>query len=203
MIEKIQESFAAYLRKTFNIDDIQAINCQFALNVDDQKQQFGDLNSNAPMIIAKLLGKNPRTIAQQMIDEFKHPSLEHIEIAGPGFLNATITLEAAQELAQEIITQQEQFFKLSTCKPRFKYSIEFVSANPTGPLHFGHGRGGIVGDVLGNILTFIGHQVVKEFYINDAGSQMNKLGVSLKVRCQQLVGIKVDLLKMHIMVNIC
>ena len=160
-IEKIQESFASYLKSTFNIDASQAQACQFVLNVDEQKQQFGDLNSNAPMIMAKIVSKNPRAVAQQIIAEFKDPSIERLEIAGPGFLNAWITLDAIQELANQIGTEQDQFFKLAANKPRFKYSIEFVSANPTGPLHIGHGRNGIVGDVVGNILRFIGHEVTK------------------------------------------
>ena len=72
-------------------------------------------------------------------------------------------------------------------------NIEFVSANPTGPLHFGHGRGGILGDVIARVLSFLGHAVEKEFYINDAGAQIQKLGISFKIRCQQQCGEAVDL----------
>lgn len=192
-IETIQSAFASYICTTFALEPSQLDVCQFVLNVDEQKQQFGDLNSNAPMIIAKLQNKKPRDVAQQIIDEFKHVALERIEIAGPGFLNAFLTLAAIKELVVQIATQQAKFFKLPNGQQRFNYSIEFVSANPTGPLHFGHGRNGIIGDVLGNILSFIGHNVTKEFYINDAGSQMNKLGMSLKIRCQQQVGMAVEL----------
>lgn len=193
IIEQIQEAYAAYLKHTFDINDIQITTCQFTLNVDEQKQQFGDLNSNAAMIIAKLHNKRPIDVASQIINEFKHPFIKEITSAGPGFLNAMCTLEAMIELAKQLGTQQDQFFKLPSGQPRIKYSIEFVSANPTGPLHFGHGRGGIVGDVLGNILSFLGHLVTKEFYINDAGSQMNKLGMSLKIRCQQQTGVAIEL----------
>lgn len=191
-IEQIQKAFTAYLKTAFDIAD-ETSSCRFILNVDENKQQFGDLNSNAPMVIAKKVGKNPREIAFQIIAEFKHPFIELLEIAGPGFLNATLRLSAIQQLAYELSSQKDHYFKLAKTQDKKKYSIEFVSANPTGPLHFGHGRGGIIGDVLGNILTFIGHNVIKEFYINDAGSQMQKLGMSLKIRCLQELGIDATL----------
>lgn len=192
-IEQIQEAFTTYLKTNFNIDQSTALSSRFILNVDENKQQFGDLNSNAPMVIAKKIGKNPREIASQITTEFTHPMLGKLEIAGPGFLNATLTLPAIQHIAHELATEQSNYFKLPTTAKKFHYSIEFVSANPTGPLHFGHGRGGIIGDVLGNILTFIGHTVTKEFYINDAGSQMQKLGMSLKIRCLQELGLQATL----------
>jgi arginyl-tRNA synthetase len=192
-IEKIQQAFAEYLQHTFSIEQTAASSCRFVVNVDENKQQFGDLNSNAPMVIAKKTGRNPRDVATHIIEEFKHPLIERLEIAGPGFLNATLQIETIKNLADELYTQQAEFFKLSTHVKKHNYSIEFVSANPTGPLHFGHGRGGIIGDVLGNILRFIGHSVTKEFYINDAGSQMNKLGMSLKIRYLQALGQQAEL----------
>jgi arginyl-tRNA synthetase len=140
------------------------------------------------MLLGKALHTNPRDIATQIIREFKHPYIEHLEIAGPGFLNVTLTLTGIRKLANELSTRGHHFFRLPESTPKHTYSIEFVSANPTGPLHFGHGRGGIIGDVLGNILSFLGHHVTKEFYINDAGSQMNKLGMSLKIRILQQLG---------------
>jgi len=192
-VEHIQEAFIVYLRTHFNADNSITNLSRFMLNVDENKQQFGDMSSNAPMLLAKTLQKSPRVIAMQIISEFKHPFIEQLEVAGPGFLNATLTLPAIKQLAHEISSQGNQFFKLSSTDPKHSYSIEFVSANPTGPLHFGHGRGGIIGDVLGNILSFIGHKVTKEFYINDAGSQMNKLGISLKVRVLQQLGQSIEL----------
>ena len=192
-IEQIQEAFTSYLKTTFDIDQPTASSGRFILNVDENKQQFGDLNSNAPMVIAKKVGKNPREIALQIIAEFKHPFIELLEIAGPGFLNATLRLDSLKTLAHELCTKREDFFKLSPDDKKNNYCIEFVSANPTGPLHLGHGRGGIIGDVLGNILKFMGHTVTKEFYINDAGSQMQKLGMSLKIRCLQALGLEAAL----------
>ncbi|MFI5333510.1 MAG: arginine--tRNA ligase, partial [Candidatus Babeliales bacterium] len=119
--------------------------------------------------------------------------IERIEIAGPGFLNFFLTKHAYTELVHALTTDKAAFFKLDPGTHTQNYNIEFVSANPTGPVHLGHGRGGIIGDVLGNIVLFLGHRVTKEFYINDAGVQVQKLGASLKARCQQQAGIDAQL----------
>lgn len=193
IIEQIQLAFSDYLQENFGISEQAANSASFTLNVDENKQQFGDLTSNAPMVVAKLVDENPRELAAQIVDNFEHEHISHLEIAGPGFLNAKLSPTAFKILAQELFTQKAEFFKLPKHAPRHSFNVEFVSANPTGPLHLGHGRGGIIGDVLGNILKFIGHKVDKEFYINDAGSQMQKLGASLKIRCQQAAGEDVQL----------
>ena len=168
-------------------DQIKSVEITLVLNVDPQKADFGDLSSNCAMTLAKPLGKSPRVIAQEIIDGFADSLVAKIEIAGPGFLNFFLTLDAMKQSAQELFEQQDLFFK-STSSHHDNYNIEFVSANPTGPLHLGHGRGGIIGDVFTNVLRFTGHTVTKEHYINDAGVQMNKLGNSLKIRCQQELG---------------
>jgi arginyl-tRNA synthetase len=189
IIEKIQQSFIAFIAQTFGIDQTSLPHGIFTLNTDEQKQDFGAINSNIAMILAKQLGKPPRDIAQQIIQDFKNEYVQKVEIAGPGFLNFFLTPAAFQKLAQELYTQKETFFKpdSSTFNPK-TFNVEFVSANPTGPLHLGHGRGGIIGDVLCNVLNFVGHKAIAEFYINDAGSQMQKLGQSFKARCMQALG---------------
>ncbi len=192
-IAHIKVAFSNYLQKNFSISESLAHTCNFTLNVDPNKKEFGDFNSNAAMVLAKELKKNPRAVAQEIIDTFKNPYVEKLEIAGPGFLNAFLTAGAFGDLAQELYKQKENFFKLDQDQPKHNFDIEFVSANPTGPLHLGHGRGAIIGDVLGNILKFMGHQVTKEFYINDAGNQIAKLGMSFKIRCQQALGNAVEL----------
>ena len=222
-IAHIQTAFSSYLQKTFSINEQLAQTCNFNLNVDAARQEFGDLNSNAAMVLAKELKKdsiaarpervegnvrpplkwfdelttsgraNPRTIAQEIIDTFKHPYITKLEIAGPGFINAWLAPKAFHDLAVELISKKEAFFALEQDAPKHRYDLEFVSANPTGPLHLGHGRGAIIGDVLGNILKFLGHSATKEFYINDAGNQIAKLGQSFKVRCQQELGINAEL----------
>ncbi len=188
LIEQLEQKFNTYLTKTFSLTNEQLKNCQFILNVDPAKQQFGDINVNAAMVLAKELGQNPRSIAQTIADGFSHPFIEKIEIAGPGFLNIYFTKTAIHEIAKELFTQKSDFYKLSKDAAKHNYNLEFVSANPTGPLHIGHGRGGIIGDVLGNVLKFIGHKVTKEYYINDVGNQITKLGESFKVRCLQTLG---------------
>ena len=192
-IETIQQSFVAFLHTTFAFENTTVDQGLFTLNTDEQKQQFGDLNSNIAMVLAKPLGKSPREIAQTIISNFSHPFIEKVEIAGPGFLNFFLTSPAFKQLVLELHNQKENFFKLNSTANKQSFSVEFVSANPTGPLHLGHGRGGIIGDVLSNILQFIGHSVTREFYINDAGSQMQKLGNSFKIRCQQACGLEVSL----------
>jgi arginyl-tRNA synthetase len=188
VIEQLQQHFYNFLASTFHISPLEAAITTFTINVDETTQQFGDMTSNAAMILAKKLKQNPRSIAQQIKANFKDARIKTIEIAGPGFLNITLTQQTFDLLAQELFEQKATFFKSPTIHKK-RINIEFVSANPTGPLHFGHGRGGIIGDVLGNVLSFLGHQVTREFYINDAGVQMKKLGASLKARCEQAAGL--------------
>lgn len=201
LIEQIKQAFSEYLIHTFSLDPQMAHQCALTLNIDEQKQDFGDLNSSAALILNKQLKQAPQVIAKKIASEFKHPSIEQIEIAGPGFLNFFLSNEALATIARELFEQEENYFKPATGTPLLRQdfvgqaaikrnvSVEFVSANPTGPLHFGHGRGGIIGDVLGNVLRFLGNDVTKEFYVNDAGRQITKLGESLKARCEQVVGI--------------
>lgn len=218
-IEQIQHAFISYLTSTFSLDHAQAANQVPTINTDPQKANFGDLNSSAALSLAKQLRAAPGLIAKKIAEEFKHPLVEKVEVAGAGFINIYLTQEAFIAIAKELSSQQQSFFKRSdasieqlairhTLSPltgvlhqgtapsnytatqtiRPSYNIEFVSANPTGPLHFGHGRSGIIGDVLGNVLQFLGYPVTKEFYINDAGNQITRLGLSLHARCMQALG---------------
>lgn len=187
-LEQIQTAFADYLKSSFNAEKQIIDKCLLTLNVDETKQQFGDLTTNAALMLSKQLKTSPLEIAKKIASGFNHPLVEKIEIAGPGFVNLYLFVDGFRHIAQELFEQKEQFFKPTHLEQKNNVSIEFVSANPTGPLHFGHGRGGIIGDVLGNILRFLGHDVTKEFYINDAGSQIQKLGASLKARCLQITG---------------
>ncbi len=193
LLEKIQHSYHTYLSATFGLKPENLTVHQLVINVDENKQQFGDLNNTSAMVIAKQQKKNPREVAQQIVTEFKNEHIASIEIAGPGFLNFTLQPHSFQTLAQELFTARDNFFKLSSHEHKKSYNLEFVSANPTGPLHLGHGRGGIIGDALGTILRFLGHAVIKEFYINDAGAQMQKLANSFKIRCLQVLGHDVQL----------
>lgn len=193
VLESIYLSFNSYLEQTFALDGITLPAYEFTLNTDENKQDFGDINSNIALILAKALKQNPRDIATQISQDFKHSYITKIEPAGPGFLNLFFTRQALHDLCTDLFIAQDTFFKLSPTDPKYNYSIEFVSGNPTGPLHLGNGRGGIIGDVLGNILTFIGHKATKEYYINDAGNQIAKLGVSFKTRCLQAAGTPIEM----------
>lgn len=190
-IESIGSSFFSFLTIQYNLDRSALARCSFDINSDPDKAAFGDINSNAAMMLAQTLKIAPRAIAQTVIENFNHPLVTKIEIAGPGFLNFFLTDTAFLELAHQIFNQQQSFFK-PEITPK-KVNVEFVSANPTGPLHFGHGRNGILGDTLANILSFIGHDVTREFYINDAGAQIIKLGTSTKIRYIQALGKAIEM----------
>src|SRR5579871_2013426 len=192
-IEQIQQAFSAHVKALFPNEHIDAEHMRLHLNIDEARQEFGNLTANSAMVLAKQLKQAPRAVATQIISSFSHPLIAKIDIAGPGFINIYLTDDAFKLLAQELFEQKESFFKPDKLHPRYNISLEFVSANPTGPLHFGHGRGGIIGDVLGNVLRFMGHSVTKEFYINDAGNQIQKLGESFKIRCLQAAGIQAEL----------
>lgn len=193
ILNKFEASFGDYLQTTFGANPIGQGKAECTLNADESKQAFGDISTNAAMILAQQTKRNPREIATIIIQGFQHPTIERIEMAGPGFLNIFLKAETFQELATALFTEKQELFKAPATMPRERINLEFVSANPTGPLHFGHGRGGIIGDVLANVLAFAGHSVTKEFYINDAGSQITKLGTSLEIRCQQACGMDVSL----------
>lgn len=191
-IDQIKKSLFSFLNQEFQIEPQILNRIDFTLNIDDSKQQFGDISTNAALILAKSLQQAPQQIANHIKASFKSDQVAKIEIAGPGFINLFLTNQSYQDLLQELITQTSNFFKPTDLNPE-NYSLEYVSANPTGPLHFGHGRGGIIGDTLGNILSFMGHHVTREFYINDAGNQMHNLGLTLQARCKQVLGIPADL----------
>ena len=182
MFNDLKIKFNNYIKENFTL-----VSYHLLLNTDSNKKDFGDLNSNVAMQLAKVLKKNPNSVAQEIVLNFKHEALEKIEIAGPGFLNFFLKEISFKDLAITVLKEQESAFK--TAHKSQKISLEFVSANPTGPLHIGHGRGAIIGDVLANIWMFLGHQVTKEYYINDAGAQIGKLGRSLKVRIEQQQGL--------------
>ncbi len=191
-IDQIKNKLVDFLVSNFQVTTQDLERIDFTLNVDDSKQQFGDISTNAAMVLAKIVQQAPIKIAQAIKSNFTVDTIAKIEIAGPGFINLYLTPHAYQRIIQQLVTQKAAFFKPVITKTE-NYCIEYVSANPTGPLHFGHGRGGIIGDTLSNVLSFIGHHVTREFYINDAGSQMQNLGLTLKARCKQALGEHAEL----------
>jgi arginyl-tRNA synthetase len=191
ILATIKHEIIATIKKVFTLDDQRAANVFLVLQLDKEKS-FGDLSCNAAMVLAKELGKNPRQLAQELVSAISSPLIKSVEIAGPGFLNISLTHQAWSGIAHELFDEKNGYF-CDTQNKKLNYLIEFVSANPTGPLHLGHGRGGIIGDVLARVLMFLGNAVHKEFYINDAGNQIKLLGVSLKVRCKQALGYQEEL----------
>ncbi len=150
-------------------------------------KDHGHLATNLPMTLASSQKRAPRDIAKIIVDNFKDPEgfLEKIEIAGPGFINFTISSREWLMLLKSIIELDEKYGSASEKKDE-SVLVEFVSANPTGPLHLGHGRGAALGDSICRILEFRGYDVVREFYINDAGVQIRLLGESIYARYLQM-----------------
>lgn len=155
----------------------------------------GDYASNVAMVLASRVGKKlpPRKIAEVLIEHIddRDNILEKVEIAGPGFINFFIRENVWATLLKEI-EEREDDYGTSDLGNGKKILVEFVSANPTGPLHIGHGRGAVVGDVLANILSASGYSVFREYYINDQGNQMNNLGISVLARYLELLGETVE-----------
>jgi len=153
----------------------------------------GDLSSNVPMILARKLGKNPRKIAEEIVNSLNLDSdiIDKIEIAGPGFLNFYFTTGYITGVVNDILMAKDKYGKSDKYKGK-RADVEFVSANPTGPLTVGHGRNAIVGDTVANLLEWVGYQVDREYYFNNAGRQMRVLGDSVKFRYLELLGKNID-----------
>ncbi|WP_415033823.1 arginine--tRNA ligase [Azonexus sp.] len=148
----------------------------------------GDFATNLAMLLAKTLKKNPRDIAQQLLAELPaSPRILGAEIAGAGFINFRLATSTKTESVQAALKQAGDFGR-SRLGGAQKIQIEFVSANPTGPLHVGHGRGAAYGASLSNLLSFAGWDVTREYYVNDAGRQMDILGLSTWLRYLELLG---------------
>lgn len=152
-------------------------------------ESHGDLTTNVAMVLAKSVGKNPRQVAQSIVEklQFDTRTLTSVEIAGPGFINFKFSGSYVVESAKEILRSAESFGK-STDGNSKKTNVEWVSANPTGPLHSGHGRQVILGKVISNLLEWTGFDVTREYYFNNAGNQMRNLAESIYARYRQELG---------------
>lgn len=149
-------------------------------------KSHGDLATNVAMTLAKAARKKPRDIADMIIEALPASSLvAKTEIAGPGFINFFLASDAASAVVKQVLEQGERYGHNDSGQGR-KVQVEFVSANPTGPLHVGHGRGAAVGDSICRLLKANGWDVTAEFYYNDAGQQINNLGLSTQARCKGL-----------------
>lgn len=149
----------------------------------------GDFSSNVAMTLTKQAKKNPREIAASIIEHLDESaaSIKSVEIAGPGFINFFMDESSVTQVIPQVMEQGENFGR-STPEVKEKVLIEFVSANPTGDLHIGHARNASVGDTLANIMDFAGHDVEREYYINDAGNQIDNLALSIDARYLEALG---------------
>ena len=148
----------------------------------------GDIASNVAMVLSKAAGENPRALAERIATVLRaDPDVESIEVAGPGFVNIRLGDAFWQRFLGGIL-QAGQDYGRSTIGAGRKVNVEYVSANPTGPMHVGHCRGAVVGDALANILGFAGYEVTKEYLINDAGAQIDVLARSVLLRYQEALG---------------
>ncbi len=157
--------------------------------------EHGDFASNIALILAKPLGKNPREIAESIKSELQNSfndNFESIDIAGPGFINFRLKKSVLSDLLLHIISDSTNYGK-SHIGDNKRALVEFVSANPTGPLTVGHGRGAMLGDTVSNILEWNGYDVQREYYFNNAGRQMRVLGQSVHARYLELLGEKGEL----------
>lgn len=169
----------------------------------NQDPKFGDLSLNAAFVISCATKLGSQDIAKEiveiltspLIDEHENKLVSHIKsvsVAGNGFVNIALTQETWNTAAHELVVHPAYCFKLFSDEPKYSYLVEFVSANPTGPLSLSHGRNAILGDVISRVLSFLGHKVCKEFYVNDAGKQIINLGFSLRKKVYSLLAIPFD-----------
>ncbi len=159
------------------------------VNVEPPRDpSHGDVATNAAMVLAKPLGMNPRALAELIVEKLRQdPEVTEVTVAGPGFINVRLSVSYWQKLLSNMVRTGLDYGR-STVGSGRKVNVEYVSANPTGPMHVGHCRGAVVGDALANLLAFAGYQVTKEYYINDAGSQIDVLARSAFLRYRQALG---------------
>lgn len=179
LIKILEESL-----KTLGIESLPAIELEVPPD-----ESLGDLATPVAMSLSKTLKKSPREIAKEIVNSLKQKTIfDKIDIAGPGFINFTFSKEYLYSEFLNLLKDKKRFLREDIGKGR-RVQIEFVSANPTGPLHLGHGRGAATGEALSNLLQAAGYKVEREYYINDAGKQVRLLGLSVFARYQQLLGV--------------
>ena len=189
--EKLRSVIEQGIKETFNLDVDKN---DFSVEIPKDKNH-GDYSTNAAMRYAKILRKSPREIAENLSKTLQNSDIiEKIEIAGPGFINFFIRNDSLTKIISDILKNGENYFK-SNIGGGTKIMVEYVSANPTGDLHLGHARGAAYGDTLTRILSFVGYDVLREYYVNDAGNQIEVLGNSLFERYKEALGLPFDLSK--------
>ena len=179
---KIQEALAK-LGKVASLNDI--------IIEKSKDTSHGDYATNAAMKFSRLFAKAPRDVANLIIENINMDGIDKIEIAGPGFINFFMKNDSLQVIVKKIISNGDNYGRSE--RKNQKVNVEFVSANPTGLLHVGTARGAAIGDSICRILDFAGYDVTREYYINDAGSQITNLGLSLEARYKELFGLEASI----------
>ena len=187
MKQALEQALSTALEKLL-ADHAGAQAPQVILNRPKQKEH-GDYAANVAMPLARVLKQSPQQIAARILEIVQWPeAVEGAEIAGPGFINIRLQQASEAVALKTIIKAGEQYGRASQSGESEKINLEFVSANPTGPMHVGHGRGAVVGDALANVLSAVGHDIQREYYINDAGAQIGVLANSVWLRMRELEG---------------
>lgn len=192
LIEKTKGEIASVIKRGVE----KAGLAEFGAPIEIEKPRdegHGDFSTNIAMRLAKPAKSNPRALAEKLIGEFETEGtvIESVETAGPGFINFTLKPERLYEVMKVIEDEGEDYGRVNIGGGK-KTMVEFISSNPTGPMHVGNARGGAIGDCLASILDYAGYDVTREFYVNDAGNQIERFGMSLEARYYQLIGREVE-----------
>jgi arginyl-tRNA synthetase len=182
--------YSLFSKTAESLEYLKDINITFDVPKIDA---HGDLSSNAAMLLTKKLKRKPREIAEEIISklEINPGAIEKVEIAGPGFINFFFTKPFIAQITKDILASEKNYGKSDKHTGK-KANVEFVSANPTGPLTVGHGRNAVFGDTLANLLEWVGYSVDREYYFNNAGRQMRVLGDSVRLRYLELQGQNIE-----------
>ncbi|SEO22731.1 arginyl-tRNA synthetase [Amphibacillus marinus] len=191
IVQDMQECLKTELKKAVLAAELATEEQMPTIILEKPKdKEHGDYATNLAMQLAKVAKKAPRQIAEQLVEQLdkKRASINKVEIAGPGFINFFIDNSYLTRLIPTILTEGKNYGRSNTGQGE-RVQVEFVSANPTGDLHLGHARGAAVGDTLCHLLDAAGYKVEREYYINDAGNQINNLALSVEARYMQALGL--------------
>ena len=183
----LKEIIVNALKKVFDLD----IKIEEVVIESPKEKTHGDYSTNIAMRLAKALHNSPVNIANKLLEGLNDELIEKVEIAGPGFINFFIKKLSLTSTIKEVLTLKENFGK-SDIGHKEKIMVEYVSANPTGDLHLGHARGAAYGDALTRILSFTNFDILREYYVNDAGNQINVLAKSLYLRYKEALGQEIN-----------
>ena len=193
MKDNIKKTLSEILEDLYSKVEPEIKNLKISIQ-DNKEKEHGDLATNIAMVLAKPLKKNPKEIAEEIKQNFVlDEKIIKIEVAGPGFLNFFLSQDSHGEILEKIQKENKDFGKSGS--KQSKVLIEYVSSNPTGPLHVGHGRGAVFGSVLSSLLEEAGFEVDQEYYVNDFGRQMNILAASVWIRYCQLFSSEIKMMQ--------